>query len=123
MWRAVPLPIQPPRPPPLTGLKALPFSRRPAVAERTVVFYWLLKYVFLGPLLRLIFRPDVRGLDNVPENGPVILACNHLSFSDSIFTPLLVARRVTFVAKPEFCTGRRIKGRLMRRLFFATGTI
>jgi 1-acyl-sn-glycerol-3-phosphate acyltransferase len=87
------------------------------------VFYWLLKYVVLGPLLRLFFRPDVRGRANVPASGPVILACNHLSFSDSIFTPLLVARRVTFVAKAEYFTGRGIKGRLMRRFFLATGTI
>jgi 1-acyl-sn-glycerol-3-phosphate acyltransferase len=87
------------------------------------VFYWLLKYVVLGPLLRLLFRPDVRGLANVPATGPVILACNHLSFSDSIFTPLLVARRVTFVAKAEYFTGQGIKGRLMRRFFLATGTI
>jgi 1-acyl-sn-glycerol-3-phosphate acyltransferase len=87
------------------------------------VFYWLLKYVVLGPLLRLLFRPDVRGLANVPVSGPVILACNHLSFSDSIFTPLLVGRRVTFVAKAEYFTGRGIKGRLMRRFFLATGTI
>jgi 1-acyl-sn-glycerol-3-phosphate acyltransferase len=87
------------------------------------VFYWLLKYVVLGPLLRLLFRPDVRGLANVPASGPVILACNHLSFSDSIFTPLLVTRRVTFVAKAEYFTGRGIKGRLMRRFFLATGTI
>ena len=87
------------------------------------MFYWLLKYVVLGPVLRLLFRPDVRGLENVPATGPVILACNHLSFSDSIFTPLLVARRVTFVAKAEYFTGRGIKGRLMRRFFLATGTI
>jgi 1-acyl-sn-glycerol-3-phosphate acyltransferase len=87
------------------------------------VFYWLLKYVVLGPPLRLLFRPEVRGLSNVPASGPVILACNHLSFSDSIFTPLLVDRRVTFVAKAEYFTGKGIKGRLMRWFFSGTGTI
>jgi 1-acyl-sn-glycerol-3-phosphate acyltransferase len=87
------------------------------------VFYWLLKYVVLGPPLRVLFRPDVRGLSNVPTSGPVILACNHLSFSDSIFTPLLVDRRVTFVAKAEYFTGKGIKGRLMRWFFSGTGTI
>jgi 1-acyl-sn-glycerol-3-phosphate acyltransferase len=87
------------------------------------VFYWLLKHVFLGPLLRVVFRPDVRGLSNVPASGPVILACNHLSFSDSIFTPLIVDRRVTFVAKAEYFTGKGIKGRLMRQFFLGTGTI
>lgn len=87
------------------------------------MFYWLLKYVLLGPLLRLVFRPDVRGLENVPPAGPVILACNHLSFSDSIFTPLMVNRRVTFVAKAEYFTGKGIKGKLMRQFFLGTGTI
>ncbi len=87
------------------------------------MFYWLLKYVVLGPLLKLLFRPDVGGLANVPKDGPVILACNHLSFSDSIFTPLLVKRRVTFVAKAEYFTGKGIKGWLMRQFFSGTGTI
>jgi len=87
------------------------------------VFYWLLKYVILGPVLKLVFRPDVRGSSNVPVSGPVILACNHLSFSDSIFTPLIVGRRVTFVAKAEYFTGKGIKGRLMRWFFLGTGTI
>jgi 1-acyl-sn-glycerol-3-phosphate acyltransferase len=87
------------------------------------VFYWLLKYVVLGPLLKLLFRPAVEGLGNVPDTGPVILACNHLSFSDSIFTPLIVKRRVTFVAKAEYFTGKGIKGWLMRHFFAGTGTI
>lgn len=87
------------------------------------MFYWLLKFVVLGPLLKLLFRPDVQGLRNVPATGPVILACNHLSFSDSIFTPLLVKRRVTFVAKAEYFTGKGIKGWLMRQFFSGTGTI
>jgi 1-acyl-sn-glycerol-3-phosphate acyltransferase len=87
------------------------------------VFYWLLKYVLLGPLMLLLFRPRVDGLANVPGSGPVILACNHLSFSDSIFTPLIVRRRVTFVAKAEYFTGKGIKGWLMRQFFSGTGTI
>ncbi|MEV6490120.1 lysophospholipid acyltransferase family protein [Actinoplanes sp. NPDC051633] len=87
------------------------------------MFYWLLKYVVLGPLLKLLFRPDVTGLHNVPASGPVILACNHLSFSDSIFTPLIVRRRVTFVAKAEYFTGKGIKGWLMRQFFSGTGTV
>jgi 1-acyl-sn-glycerol-3-phosphate acyltransferase len=87
------------------------------------VFYWLLKYVVLGPVLKALFRPHVEGLAHVPARGPVILACNHLSFSDSIFTPLIVKRRVTFVAKAEYFTGKGIKGWLMRQFFAGTGTI
>ncbi len=87
------------------------------------MLYWLLKYIVLGPVLRLIFRPQVEGLANVPDHGPAILAGNHLSFSDSIFMPLVVKRRVTFVAKAEYFTGKGIKGFLIRSFFLGTGCI
>jgi 1-acyl-sn-glycerol-3-phosphate acyltransferase len=87
------------------------------------VFYWLLKHIFLGPLLRLIFRPQVEGLHHVPATGPAILASNHLSFSDSIFMPLVVKRKVTFVAKAEYFTGKGLKGFLTKAFFVGTGCI
>jgi 1-acyl-sn-glycerol-3-phosphate acyltransferase len=87
------------------------------------VLYSLLKYIVLGPWLRLIFLPKVEGRDNVPESGPAILASNHLSFSDSIFMPLMVRRRVTFVAKQEYFTGRGVKGWLIKMFFVGTGTV
>ncbi|GAA4356282.1 lysophospholipid acyltransferase family protein [Angustibacter luteus] len=81
------------------------------------MFYWLMKTVVLGPILRLIFRPWVTGVDHVPVEGPAILASNHLSFSDSIFLPLLLDRKVTFLAKADYFTGRGPKGRATA-LFF-----
>src|SRR3954451_34464 len=63
--------------------------------------YWVLKAI-LTPILRFFFRVRVEGLENVPADGPAILASNHLSFLDSIFLPLVVRRRVTFVAKAEY---------------------
>ena len=81
------------------------------------MFYWLLKTVVLGPVLRLIFRPWVEGLEHVPQAGPAILASNHLSFSDSIFLPLVVERKVTFLAKADYFTGRGAKGRLTAAFF------
>ena len=81
------------------------------------MFYWLLKTVVLGPVLRLLFRPWVTGLEHVPDQGGAILASNHLSFSDSIFLPLVVDRRVTFLAKSDYFTGRGAKGRATA-LFF-----
>ncbi|MEO3775626.1 lysophospholipid acyltransferase family protein [Micromonospora sp. B11E3] len=87
------------------------------------MLYWLMKYIILGPLLRLIFRPQVEGLQHVPDTGPVILASNHLSFSDSIFTPLVVKRKVTFIAKAEYFTGKGIKGWLTKMFFVGSGTI
>jgi 1-acyl-sn-glycerol-3-phosphate acyltransferase len=76
------------------------------------VFYWFLKRIILGPMLRLTFRPYVIGAENVPEEGPAIFASNHLSFSDSFFLPLMVPRRVTFLAKIDYFTGTGIKGEL-----------
>jgi len=87
------------------------------------LLYWLLKYVLLGPWLRLIFRPEVEGREYLPREGPAILASNHLSFSDSIFMPLMVKRKVTFVAKQEYFTGKGLKGFLTRMFFVGAGTI
>ena len=87
------------------------------------MLYWLLKYLILGPWLKLIFRPRVEGRDHVPDSGPAIIASNHLSFSDSIFLPLMVKRKVTFVAKAEYFTGKGIKGWLTRMFFVGTGMI
>jgi 1-acyl-sn-glycerol-3-phosphate acyltransferase len=63
--------------------------------------YWVVK-LLLTPLLRFFYRIRVEGLENVPERGPAILASNHVSFCDSIFLPLVLRRRITFVAKAEY---------------------
>ena len=65
------------------------------------MLYWIVKGI-VGPLLRLVVRIRVEGREHVPEDGPVILAANHRSFLDSMFIPLVVRRRVTFVAKAEY---------------------
>lgn len=66
------------------------------------MFWWLLKYVLLGPLLRLLFRPKTRGLENVPAEGAAILAANHLSALDTLLLPVVVKRRkVVFLGKAE----------------------
>jgi 1-acyl-sn-glycerol-3-phosphate acyltransferase len=85
-----------------------------------IVFFWLLKHVLLGPLLRALFRPKVTG--SVPR-GPAILAANHLSFSDSLFLPLMAPRKVVFIGKEEYFVGAGIKGRLMAAFFRGVGTI
>ncbi|MFB7637028.1 lysophospholipid acyltransferase family protein [Streptomyces sp. NPDC056149] len=87
------------------------------------MLYQLLKYVLLGPLLRLIFRPRVEGLERVPEEGPAIIAGNHLSFADHFVMPAVVPRRVTFLAKAEYFTGPGLKGRLTAAFFRGVGQI
>ena len=78
---------------------------------------------FLTPFLMLTFRPKVKGLRNVPIKGPVIMASNHLSFSDSIFMPLVVPRKVTFLAKSEYFTSPGPKGLLKKLTFIALGQV
>jgi len=88
------------------------------------VLYHVLKYVVLGPPLRVIFRPWAEGLGNVPEEGPAILASNHLSFSDSFFLPLVVPKRqIYFVGKSEYFTGTGLKGRFNKAFFSSLGTV
>ena len=87
------------------------------------MFYWFLKKVILGPILRLLFRPYVIGLENVPDEGAVIFASNHLSFSDSFFFPLLVPRRITFLAKADYFTGKGVKGWLTAKFFRGAGQL
>ena len=82
-----------------------------------------MKYVLVGPWLRLIFRPWVQGLEHIPDDGPAILASNHLSFSDSIFLPLMVDRHITFLAKSDYFTGKGIKGRLTAWFFSGVGQV
>ncbi|MHA7176056.1 lysophospholipid acyltransferase family protein [Arthrobacter sp. Sr24] len=87
------------------------------------MIYWVLKKIFLGPVLKVLFRPWTKGLDNLPVDGPAVLASNHLSFSDSIFMPLMVPRPVVFLAKSDYFTGRGIKGRLTAAFFKLTNQL
>jgi len=87
------------------------------------VFYWVLKRVVLGPILRILFRPWVEGEEHIPPVGPAIFASNHLSFSDSVFLPLVLPRRVTFLAKSDYFTGRGLKGRLTAAFFRGVGQL
>jgi len=65
------------------------------------VAYWVLKLI-LTPVLRFFWRVRVEGIEHIPDEGPAILASNHVSFCDSIFLPLVLRRRITFVAKAEY---------------------
>lgn len=87
------------------------------------MFYWLLKFVFVGPFITLYNRPTVEGLENIPDDGPAILAGNHLSIADWLFTPLMVKRRVTYLAKSEYFTTPGFKGWLQRMFYSGAGQV
>jgi 1-acyl-sn-glycerol-3-phosphate acyltransferase len=87
------------------------------------VFYWVCKYILIGPWLKLLFRPQVEGLENLPADGAAILASNHLSFSDSIFLPLVCHRRITFLAKSDYFTTPGFKGWLTKLFMSGAGQV
>ncbi|MFF3708462.1 1-acyl-sn-glycerol-3-phosphate acyltransferase [Streptomyces phaeochromogenes] len=81
-----------------------------------------MKFSIGGPL-KLAFRPWVEGLENIPAEGPAILASNHLSFSDSFFLPAVLDRKVTFIAKAEYFTTPGVKGRMTAAFFKGVGQL
>jgi 1-acyl-sn-glycerol-3-phosphate acyltransferase len=87
------------------------------------MFYWFMKNLIAGPILRTAFRPWVTGEHNIPRKGGVILASNHLSFIDSVFLPLVIERRVTFLAKSDYYTARGIKGWAIKNFLKAAGML
>ncbi len=87
------------------------------------MWYWLFKYVLLGPLLWLMGRPKLEGGENIPTGGPAILASNHRAVLDSFYLPLLAKRRITFLAKSEYFTGTGLKGGFQRWFFSAVGQV
>ncbi len=87
------------------------------------MLFWLGKYVLLGPWLRLLFRPIVEGVEHIPADGAAILASNHLSFVDSVFLPLMIRRRIVFLAKAEYFNRPGIAGWASRVFFTGMGAV
>ncbi len=87
------------------------------------MYYQLFKHVLLGPGLKVVYRPWAKGLKNIPAEGPAILASNHLSFADSIFLPLVMKRKLVFLGKAEYFTGKGAKGLATRAFMSGVGTI
>jgi 1-acyl-sn-glycerol-3-phosphate acyltransferase len=87
------------------------------------VLYWVLKWIVIGPWLRVLFRPWTHNMEAIPVKGPAIMVSNHLSFSDSFFLPLVTQRRITFLAKQEYFTGKGIKGLISKAFFTGVGQV
>lgn len=87
------------------------------------MWYWAFKFILLGPILRVLGRPRIEGLENIPDRGPAILASNHLAVMDSFYLPLMVKRRIYFLAKAEYFTGTGLSGAFQKWFFTAVGQI
>ncbi|HEY4268055.1 MAG TPA: lysophospholipid acyltransferase family protein [Galbitalea sp.] len=85
--------------------------------------YWFFKNLIFGPLLLTVFRPWVIGRDNIPKHGAVIFAGNHLSFIDSVFLPLVLDRRIYFLAKSDYWHMKGFKGFVSKTFFKGTGML
>lgn len=79
--------------------------------------YRVLKRV-LPPIVNRYLRLTLEGLENIPDSAPAILACNHLSFIDSIVLPINVARPVYFLGKADYWDSWRT-----RWFFQGTGVV
>jgi 1-acyl-sn-glycerol-3-phosphate acyltransferase len=80
-------------------------------------------HTLVPPVAKAVWRPTITGLDNVPSRGPVILASNHLSFVDSVVIPIVVPRKVVFLAKSDYFTGTGVKGALSKAWFSGLGML
>jgi 1-acyl-sn-glycerol-3-phosphate acyltransferase len=87
------------------------------------LLYWVMKYLLLGPLMRLAFRPRVTGADHLPRHGGALVASNHLAVLDSFVLPLMVPRRMVFPAKAEYFTQPGPLGALKRWFFTGMGQV
>jgi 1-acyl-sn-glycerol-3-phosphate acyltransferase len=86
------------------------------------VLYAVIRAI-LAPLARLLYRPTIEGLENVPKDGAVILASNHLSVIDSFLIPLIAGRPVAFLAKAEYFEGRKLRQRFVGAFMGAFGAV
>lgn len=87
------------------------------------MFYWFMKNLVAGPILKTVFRPWLSGLENIPKTGGVILASNHLSVIDSVILPLVIDRRIYFLAKSDYFTGKGFKNWVIKHFLLGTGML
>jgi len=77
----------------------------------------------VSPVLRAYFRPQASGQQYVPRTGPAIIAANHLSAADEVFTPITAGRQVLYFAKAEYFTGPGLRGRVNAWFFREMGHV
>ena len=79
--------------------------------------------LLVSPLLRAYFRPQATGQEFVPRTGPAIIAANHLSAADEVFTPITAGRQVLYFAKAEYFTAPGLRGRVTAWAFREFGHV
>ena len=87
-----------------------------------MAFYQALKATG-SPILKAAYHPWIRGKENIPAEGPAILASNHNAVWDSVFLPMMLDREVVFMGKADYFTGTGVKGWMTKEFMRAVGTI
>ena len=80
-------------------------------------------HAVVPPVAKVVWRPTVTGLHHVPARGGVLIASNHLSFIDSVVIPVVVPRKVVFLAKSDYFEGTGIKGAFSKAWFTGLGML
>jgi 1-acyl-sn-glycerol-3-phosphate acyltransferase len=87
------------------------------------MFYWVMRHLIAGPVLKTLLRPRVSGREHIPRTGAVIIASNHLSFIDPVILPLVMRRRIAFLTASTYFAGRGVGAWVRGRFLRATGMI
>jgi 1-acyl-sn-glycerol-3-phosphate acyltransferase len=83
----------------LKNLEADPRDRKSFAFRAT--FFRRFLVAILRPSFRLFMKMEVRGLDNLPSDGPVVIACNHVTNFDVFPMQLSLPRPIFYMAKAE----------------------
>lgn len=65
------------------------------------IFQFLVTHVFYMIRFKLVYRLEVQGRENIPENSDYIVAPNHLSTLDPPLVSAVLNRGVAYMAKKE----------------------
>ncbi|VVE76850.1 MFS transporter [Pandoraea sputorum] len=72
------------------------FNALVAVYLYTLLPEFLIRFV-MWLMLHTIYRIEVKGADRIPDEGPCVLVCNHVSFADAVVIGASIRRPVRFV--------------------------
>ena len=64
------------------------------------MFYSFIKD-FIYVLAKIFLRLEISGTENIPLNGPVVIASNHVSLLDPPIIGVASSRKIHFMAKQE----------------------
>src|SRR6478735_3376128 len=77
------------------------FEQFPAAARKGVGWTYTFARIVLTIPTLLLYRVRAIGVENVPKDGPLVLAPNHFSQMDHFFAGVYLRRKIRFMAKSQ----------------------